>query len=68
MSKAFEAMVEIDEAYIGGKPRKKNNQIHGTAKRGKGTKKTPVIGVKERSTNRVIITSRFSSKIEFLMV
>ena len=53
MTKAFEAMVEIDEAYIGGKPRKKNNQIHGTAKRGKGTKKTPVIGVKERSTNRV---------------
>lgn len=53
MSKAFEAMVEIDEAYIGGKPRKENNQIHGTAKRGKGTKKTPVIGVKERGSNRV---------------
>lgn len=53
MTKAFEAMVEIDEAYIGGKPRKENNQIHGTAKRGKGTKKTPVIGVKERFTNRV---------------
>ena len=53
MTKAFEAMVEIDEAYIGGKPRKQNNQIHGTAKRGKGTKKTPVIGVKERSSNRV---------------
>lgn len=35
MTKAFSAMVEIDEAYIGGKPRKKNNQVHGTAKRGK---------------------------------
>lgn len=53
MSKAFEAMVEIDEAYIGGKPRKENNQIHGTAKRGKGTKKTPVIGVKECGTSHV---------------
>ena len=62
MTKAFEAMVEIDEAYIGGKPRKENNQIHGTAKRGKGTKKTPVIGVKERSTNRVYAKVVFPDK------
>lgn len=57
----FEAVVEIDETYIGGKPRKKNN--HGKddkdgddapkAKRGRGTSKTPVIGVKERNSGRV---------------
>ena len=62
MTKTFEAMVEIDEAYIGGKPRKANNQTHGTAKRGKGTKKTPVIGVKERSTNRVYAKVAFPDK------
>ena len=58
MRKAFECFVEIDETYIGGKPRKSNVQIeNGVAvtkrKRGRGTEKTPVIGVKERSTKRV---------------
>ena len=58
MSKAFEFLVEIDETYIGGKPRKNNVQIeNGVAitkrKRGRGTDKTPVIGVKERRTRRV---------------
>jgi transposase-like protein len=54
----FEAVVEIDETYIGGKPRKSNkhdepetNENHN--KRGRGTDKTPVIGVKERNTGRV---------------
>jgi transposase-like protein len=63
MSKAFEAFVEIDETYIGGKPRKENAKLYknGNAvlsekpkpKRGRGTDKTPVIGVKERGTSRV---------------
>jgi transposase-like protein len=63
MSKAFEAFVEIDETYAGGKPRKENvkfdengNKIiveEDRTKRGRGTKKTPVVGVKERSTKRV---------------
>ena len=35
--------VEVDEAYIGGKPRNK-----GQSKRGRGTKKTPVIALVER--------------------
>ena len=48
-----EGQADQDEAYIGWKSRKKDNQIYGTAKRGKGTKKTPIIGVTERSTNRV---------------
>ena len=52
MSKAFEAMVEIDETYIGGKPRKMNGETE-PSKRGRGTKKTPVVGVKERSSSHV---------------
>lgn len=52
MTKAFEAMVEIDETYIGGKPRKMNGETE-PSKRGRGTKKTPVVGVKERSSSHV---------------
>ncbi len=55
---AFEAIVEIDETYVGGKPRKEN--VHNERetnekfnKRGRGSSKTPVIGVKERSSGRV---------------
>ena len=36
--------VEVDETYIGGKPRKGT----GPYKRGRGTKKTPVVGMVER--------------------
>jgi transposase-like protein len=63
MSKAFQGLVEIDETYVGGKPRKTNTILDDDGKviyrgrvknkRGRGTKKTPVIGVKERSTGRV---------------
>lgn len=57
----FEAIVEIDETYVGGKPRKDNNHSdeskdkdnENKPKRGRGTSKTPVIGVKERSTGKV---------------
>ena len=37
-------LVEMDETYIGGKPRKGT----GPHKRGRGTKKTPVVGMVER--------------------
>ncbi|MGD9637934.1 MAG: IS1595 family transposase [Alphaproteobacteria bacterium] len=57
----FEAMVEIDETYVGGKPRKNNKHKnddddfddHIPNKRGRGTNKTPVVGLKERNTNKV---------------
>ncbi len=41
-------LVEMDETYIGGKPRKGSGQHH---KRGRGTKKTPVVGIIERGGN-----------------
>jgi transposase-like protein len=39
-------IVEMDETYIGGKPRKGNGGGHN--KRGRGTKKIPVIGIVQR--------------------
>ena len=44
-------IVEIDETYIGGKPRR-----HGQskAKRGRGTNKIPVIGAVERNGGKVV--------------
>ena len=42
-------VVEVDETYIGGKPRKGNSGNEGEPrKRGRGTKKTPVVGLVER--------------------
>jgi transposase-like protein len=63
MKKAFGAIVEIDETYLGGKPRKPN-AIRGPDgnlipvmknKRGRGTGKTPVLGAYERNTGRAYI-------------
>lgn len=56
---SFEAIVEVDETYVGGKPRKENVHFEMETnekfnKRGRGSSsKTPVIGVKERSSGRV---------------
>lgn len=49
----FEALVEIDETYVGGKPRKNNHHTASNSKRGRGTDKTPVVGVKERSSGKI---------------
>ena len=56
----FDTIVEIDETYIGGKPRKDNDHHDnlpkgmGTgAKRGRGTSKTPVVGMIDRVNKRV---------------
>lgn len=43
----LQGIAEADETYIGGKPRKGNGP-EGTHKRGRGTDKTPVIGIVER--------------------
>ena len=53
---AFEAIVEIDETYVGGKPRKENTHKGKStkkSKRGRGTSKTPVVGVLERNSGRI---------------
>lgn len=47
----FDAIVEVDETYVGGKPRKGSKN---KSKRGRGSNsKTPVIGVLERESGRV---------------
>jgi len=56
-------LVEADETYVGGKPRKRSGGEK--PKRGRGTKKTPVFGVVERGGNvkaEVIRDRNLSSK------
>lgn len=58
MKEYFQTIVEIDETYVGGKPRRggaKNNSNSTTPKlkRGRGTTKTPVIGVIDRVKKKV---------------
>lgn len=43
----LKGIVEMDETYVGGKPRKGG----GPRKRGRGTKKVPVVGMVERNGN-----------------
>ena len=43
----LQGIIEMDETYVGGKPRPGT----GTHKRGRGTKKTPVVGIVERDGN-----------------
>ncbi|MCR8640779.1 transposase [Leptospira interrogans serovar Ricardi] len=50
--KLFEAIVEVDETYVGGKPRK-GSRKNKPVKRGRGTNKTPVVGILERESGRV---------------
>jgi len=45
----LKGIVECDECYIGGKPRKGNDPKSGNHKRGRGTDKIPVVGVIERN-------------------
>ena len=58
-------VIEMDETYVGGKPRKgtKGDGPNGTHKRGRGTKKPPVIGVVERS-GRVVAKATDKTKLK----
>lgn len=53
-TKLLQGIIEADDAYIGGKPRKSNKgSDNEPSKRGRGTKKTPIIGAVERGGNVV---------------
>lgn len=56
-------IVEMDETYVGGKPRKGKDDDE-PRKRGRGTKKTPVVGMIERGGN-VKATSFSKSSLKF---
>ncbi len=57
----LQGILEADEVYIGGKPRKANRkEDRKPHKRGRGTSKTPVIGVVERAGN---VTARVASNL-----
>jgi transposase-like protein len=70
-------IVEMDEAYVGGKPRKmaKNQDSNQPTiatienKRGRGTKKTPVVGIVERNGSVVLqVTERLTSQFLLSML
>lgn len=66
----FKHIVEIDETFVGGKPRKFNRrkkddddpQSPPVNKRGRGTKKAAVVGVLERSSGKVVAQAMFPDK------
>ncbi len=52
----YDTIVEIDETYIGGKPRNDNDHDNDDPpknKTGRGTRKTPVVGVIDRNGKKV---------------
>jgi transposase-like protein len=51
--KFAETVIEMDDAYIGSKPKKPNNDDDDKNKRGRGTKKTPVVGIADRESGKV---------------
>lgn len=59
-ARLFRGIVEMDECYIGGKPRKNSNGGAPGAKRGRGTTKMPVVGVVERDGS--VVARAFESK------
>ncbi len=63
-------IVEMDEAYLGGKPRKLNPSSSTpsisslSTKRGRGTKKTPIVAIVERKGQIVLkVTERLTSQV-----
>jgi transposase-like protein len=69
----IDGIAEMDEAYIGGKPRKPNSKVPSNLpvlydvqnKRGRGTRKVPVVGVVSRGKQGKVIAKvieKFSTK------
>lgn len=61
----FECIVEIDETYVGGKPRHPvahDDNTQEQHKRGRGCAKTPIVGIKERNTGRVYARVMFPNE------
>ena len=58
----LKGVVEVDETYIGGKPKKGSNEGE-KSKRGRGTKKTPVVAMIERNGRvKTKVVERVSAK------
>lgn len=51
----IETVIEIDETYIGGKPRPTKGLSQKHSKRGRGTKKIPVVGILDRENKKVYV-------------
>jgi len=60
--KLLRGLVEMDETFIGGKPRKGGDKKGKPLKRGRGTSKIPVIGMVERGGN---VKAQVSKKVNF---
>jgi transposase-like protein len=65
----FSGIIEMDETYIGGKPRKggkrdDDKEDGNKSKRGRGTDKTPVVGIVERN-GRVRAKKQDKTKLKF---
>jgi transposase-like protein len=59
-AKALQGDIEVDETYVGGKPRPGDGKVH---KRGRGTKKTPVVALVQRNGGvRTKVVERVNAK------
>lgn len=70
-AKLLEGIIEMDETYVGGKPRKENrkddDEDNKGNPRGRGTKKTPVVGMVEREGKvKAIAVSKLELKAKDL--
>lgn len=69
--KLLEGIIEMDETYVGGKPRKENRKGKDDndkgSPRGRGTKKTPVVAMVERKGNvKAVVVSKLELKAKDL--
>ena len=65
----LEGIIEADETYIGGKPRKKNKRSDmNLAKRGRGTDKDAIIGAVQRGGKVVALAPNLTGRtiLEFI--